>query len=68
MCSVPELCVLLRKMIYFLERKEGIRNDNHFLNTLACSCVGLWHFFFFISFSAEESFDLGGEVYNRGGQ
>lgn len=43
--------MLLRKMINFLERKEGIRNDNHFLNTLACSCVGLWRIYFFLSAS-----------------
>lgn len=44
--SARVLCVL-RKMLQSPERKERIRNNNHFLNTSACSCVVWWCIFFF---------------------
>lgn len=42
--------MLLRKTIYSLQRKERIRNDNHFLNTSACLRVSGSVFFFLSAF------------------
>lgn len=65
MCPVPKFYVLLRKMIYSLERKKRIRNDNHFLNISAGSVSGD-RVFFLSAFSAKASFDLCRDVYNMG--